>query len=490
MSTFSLKSSVVTRMIIVGFLTMLLLVPATMIEQLIVERSARREEAVAEISAKWAGPQTVIGPVLTIPVKGIGRDSEGKHLETADRVNILPDSLDIDGALSTEARYRGIFHVVLYNGKLTARGTFNPAAVFADPAIVPQWDKAFVTIGVSDLRGIKENVVLRWNATALNAEAGVRTKDIAESGITFAPTIADTSATQSFSFALDLNGSSSLSVAPLGRRTSVRLSSPWSSPSFDGAFLPERRTVTSEGFTAEWRVLELNRNYPQTTFGAMSKPEGSTFGVSLLQPVDEYQQTLRTTKYAILIVALTFIALFLSEVLAKQTLHPVHYSLVGFALLLFYLLVLALSEHFGFDAAYAASSATALALVTLYTLAIVSKKRIAAIIALMLVILYACLYALLQLEDYALLIGSLALVVVLGATMYLTRRGTWYVSDQCATMIGVHGASSRCNMYVPDDSAEMSSAILPAPTSMMRDKTTLPRTSTRRMRRSPGSGLN
>lgn len=427
MAEFSLKSSIVARMVIVAFLTMVLLVPAAMIERLIAERSDRRAEAVAEVSSKWAGEQTVLGPVLTIPVKRISRAADGKITEINDRVNILPDSLDIAGDLSTETRYRGIYHVVLYNGKFNFRGEFNPAAVFAGESnIVPQWQNAYLTLGISDLRGIKQNIVVRWNATDLIAQSGLRTRDVAQSGITFTPPITDTTQRQIFSFALDLNGSSNLYLVPLGRRTSVRMKSKWPSPSFTGAFLPEHRTINPDGFNAQWTILELNRNFPQSWFGSNIAPDSSKFGVSLLEPVDEYQQALRTTKYTILIVSLTFIALFLSEVLAKQTLHPVHYTLVGLALLLFYLLVLALSEHFGFDAAYFASSASVLVLVTAYCFAIVSRKRVAAIVGLMLLVLYSCLYALLQLEDYALLIGSIALVIVLASTMYLTRRVNWF----------------------------------------------------------------
>jgi inner membrane protein len=291
---------------------------------------------------------------------------------------------------------------------------------------IPQWGDAFFTVGITDLRGIKENVVLKINSTQLSAKSGVRSTDVVSSGITFLPEITEQQKLYPFSFDLDLNGSSELRFVPLGKHTEVNLTSAWNSPSFTGDFLPEQKTINEKGFSAKWKILELNRNFPQSWIGKNDAVDKSSFGVHLLQTVDEYQQTYRTAKYAILIVALTFLAFFLCEVLTRELLHPIHYSLVGLSLILFYVLVLSLSEQFGFDTAYLVSSLTILSMIVLYTRSIVTYKRTAVIIGSVIFVLYVFLYVVLQLEDYALLIGSAGLLASLGAVMYLTRKVDWF----------------------------------------------------------------
>lgn len=428
MSEASLKSSIVLRMIVIVLITLFLLLPMAMIKGLIAERKDRRETAIAEVAGKWANPQTIVGPILTLPMSKTVRDEAGTESITVERLQILPDSLEIAGVLGTEVRYRGIYEVVLYNSQLTARGAFDLTKISKETwnSVTPLWQDAYLTIGISDLRGIKENVIVKWNSTELNAHGGVLPDNAVRSGMTFVPPLDPSIQTYSFDFGLNLNGSSELSFAPTGTRTHVSMRSMWPTPSFVGRFLPDKRTVGPEGFSAEWTVLELNRNFPQFWVGDQHDPTRCNFGVSLLLPVDHYQKTNRTAKYAIMIIALTFWALFLSEVLARQLLHPIQYTLIGFALVLFYLLLLSLSEHIGFDGSYLASSLGAWLLVTLYCYAVLSKKRLAIFVGALLLVLYAFFYVLLQLEDYALLIGSLALLVVLAAVMYLTRKVNWF----------------------------------------------------------------
>ena len=423
-----LKSSIVLRMIVIVLIALFLLIPMAMIRGLIAERRERREAAIAEVAEKWARPQTIVGPILTIPMSKSVRDEAGKESITVERLQILPDSLEIAGVLGTEVRYRGIYEVVLYNSQLTARGSFDLTKISKETwnSVTPLWQDAYLTIGISDLRGIKENVTVKWNSKELNAHGGVLPENAVRSGMTFAPPLDPSIQTYSFDFALNLNGSSELSFAPTGTRTHVSMRSTWPAPSFVGRFLPDRRTVGPDGFSAEWTVLELNRNFPQFWLNDQYEPTRCNFGVSLLLPVDHYQKTNRTTKYAIMIIALTFWALFLSEVLARQLLHPIQYGFIGFALVLFYLLLLSLSEHLGFDRSYLASSLSAWLLVTLYCYAVLSKKRLAVFVGALLLAFYVFFYVLLQLEDYALLIGSLALLVVLAAIMYLTRKVNWF----------------------------------------------------------------
>ena len=424
----SLRRSVGLRMLVIVGLALLLLIPIAMIRDLISERAQRRESAIAEVTDKWAQSQTIVGPVLTVPLKKTVTDEKGRESVAIDKLQILPDSLKIAGVLEPEVRYRGIYEVILYNSKMTARGVFDLTKIPDEmwKNVTPLWEDAYLTLGLSDPRGIEDEVDLKWNSVVCGAHAGVASDDLVSSGMTFAPKLDPSVRTYSFEFALNLNGSSALSFAPIGTRTDVSVRSTWPSPSFVGKFLPDERTVGPEGFSADWTVLELNRSFPQFWINDQYKPTCCNFGVSFILPVDHYSKTLRTAKYAMMIIVLTFWALFLSEVLAKQLLHPIQYSLIGFALVLFYLLLLSLSEHIGFDGSYLVSSLGAWLLVTLYCGAVLSKKRLAVFVGGLLAILYAFFFVLLQLEDYGLLIGSIALFVVLALIMYLTRKVNWF----------------------------------------------------------------
>ncbi|MBL7995927.1 cell envelope integrity protein CreD [bacterium] len=428
MSKSFLKSSILLRMAIIAFLTLLLLIPAAIVESLIKERSERRDSAIREVSDKWGLPQIITGPILTIPVRHFVQDEKGKEIPLIEYLHILPDSLAIEGQLSTETRSRGIYEVILYNSQLSLSGGFNFEIISAylQSGYTAIWNDAVITIGISDPRGIKENVHMVFGEHAYAAGAGVRFPDIVSSGITVLPKLDGTSKNYPFSFSLSLNGSSEIQFCPVGRQTAINLKSSWPSPSFTGAFLPDSRSLSDSGFSSHWNVLELNRNFPQFWLNKRYDVTESVFGVRLLRSVDEYQKTLRTAKYAILIVSLTFLAFFLSEVLSKETLHPIHYSLVGLSLILFYLLVTALSEHFGFDSAYFVSAASIVVLIGLYSMAIASQRKTPAVIAAVLFVLYIFLYIVLQNEDYALLIGSMGLLTITAIVMYLTRKVDWY----------------------------------------------------------------
>jgi len=428
MSKSSLKSSILARMILVFLLTLVLLVPMVMVRSLISERQGRRQSAILEVTDKWANAQAIIGPILTVPLKRNVPLPNGRDSVAVESLHILPDTLQVSGDLRTDARRRGIYEVVLYNTELRATGKFDLGGVAPEAwnGATPLWKDAYLTMGISDLRGIKDSVRMNWDDAELQAEAGVRSTDVVRSGINLRVPLDPAVKSHTFDLALNLNGSSDLTFAPVGRRTHVSMRSTWSSPSFTGAFLPDKRTVNKDGFSAEWTILELNRTFPQSWVDAQFHADQSNFGMSLLMPVDHYQKTTRSAKYAIMVIALTFLALFLSEVLVKEILHPVHYTLVGLALVLFYVLLLSMSEHFGFDFSYLVSSLGVLLPVTLYAHAILSQKRVAMLLGGLLLVVYSFFYVLLRLEDYALLIGSLALLIVLAAVMYLTRKVNWY----------------------------------------------------------------
>ena len=240
-----------------------------------------------------------------------------------------------------------------------------------------------------------------------------------------------------FSIPLKLNGSGYLKFEPVGKETTVALESGWSSPSFEGDFLPDQREIRPEGFSASWKVLDLNRNYPQQwkgaeySFGTGNHPSAH-FGVRLVQTVDEYAKTERSSKYAILVIGLTFLIYFFYETLRRFHIHPFQYLLVGLALSVFYLLLLSLSEHLGFNTAYAVATAATIGLITVYSAGVFKNLRMTVQLTLLLGLIYGFIFIVLQLEDYALLTGSIGIFAALAAVMYYSRNVDWYNLSETA----------------------------------------------------------
>ena len=229
---------------------------------------------------------------------------------------------------------------------------------------------------------------------------------------------------------IKLKGSQSINFSPLGKTTKVNLKANWGTPSFTGNYLPDNRNVTENDFSAQWQVLNLNRNYSQVIVDYRNTSardiDDSNFGVNLKVPVEQYQQSTRTAKYAILIILLTFTVIFFTEIMEKTRIHALQYLLVGLALCLFYSLLLSLSEHVGFNIAYLVSALLTIGLVGGYMLGIIRKKKPAFIMSGLLSVLYIYIFILIQLETFALLAGSLGLFVILAAVMYFSKKIDWF----------------------------------------------------------------
>lgn len=424
-----LKSSVVIRMLIIGFLVLALLIPTLFVQGLVSERESRRNSALEEVGQKWGTAQTVVGPILNVPFKRIVKDDRGARSISLDYVRVLPEKLIARATLQSDLRYRGIYEVIVYSSNLLLTGEFASPDV-SELDVAPEnllWKDAFLTLGVSDLKGLKEVTSFTWNGNDLAVRPGARAISGVKHGISARVPAGAATGSTTFALELNLNGSAELRIAPVGRETRVRMEGSWGEPSFVGDFLPEKREIGKETFAAEWKVLHLNRNYPQQWVGDMYDVAPSAFGTRLLLPIDEYTKTDRAVKYAIMFIALTFLAFFMSEVLTRVVLHPIHYTLVGLALVLFYLLLLSLSEQMSFNISYIIASAAVVSLVSLYSRAVAARTAVAGVMAGVLVFLYAFLFVLLQLQDYALLLGSVALFVILALVMYLTRTLDWFV---------------------------------------------------------------
>jgi inner membrane protein len=432
-----LKSSITIRLITIGVLILILLIPVSMVERLIWERELRQKDAIEEVSSKWGEAQTLTGPVLTIPyltyTKVYDADKSGKYklVEAIDYAHFLPEKLNVDGVISPEIRYRGIYEVIVYNSKVKLNGLFS-FPDFSEWNIGKSeilWKEAFVSLGLSDLRSIQETISIKWNDKNYAFNPGLESQDVITRGISTRLQI-DSShiGSSKFEFSLDLNfnGSNSINFIPLGKTTLVNIHSKWKNPSFDGAFLPDSRNISDSGFTANWEVLHLNRSYPQKFLGSVSGVSESSFGINLLVPVDEYQKSMRSAKYAVMFITLTFLLFFFVQILNAVRIHPIQYIIVGLALCVFYTLLIALSEHIKFKYSYLISSVAIISLITLYTKSIFDNRKLTYLICLILVMLYLFIFSIIQMEDYALLMGSAGLFIVLAVIMYLSRKIDWY----------------------------------------------------------------
>ncbi|MCK5027536.1 MAG: cell envelope integrity protein CreD [Candidatus Pacebacteria bacterium] len=456
-----IRYSVTLRVVVIGILALLLLIPVGMVGSLIREREYNREGAIAEISQKWGEVQTVAGPVLSIPYDRFVTNEKGVQVTVTEYMHFLPETLDIEGNVSPEIRSRGIFDAVVYSSEMEFSGVFKKPDVGA-LGINPQnvhWNDAFVSVGIPDMRGIKSEVAFIWNDKTYDFGPGIETDDVIRAGLvptsindarrinepfiekmvmsvdmenessgisTMVPVGRFDVGEYAFSLTLALDGSQSLLFVPLGRTTNVNLASVWDTPSFNGAFLPDTREVTDDGFSASWEILDLNRNYPQLWVGSKHNIYSATFGVNLLVPVDEYQKSERSAKYAMLIISLTFMIFFFSEIFNKKRVHPIQYLLVGLALVLYYSLLISFSEVVGFDWAYLIASVSTIGLISGYSKVILPTSRMLYLQALILAFLYLFVYTILQLEDYALLAGSIGLFIILSVVMYLSRKIDWY----------------------------------------------------------------
>ncbi len=425
-----LKTSLLVKLASMGFIILLLLIPNAMIQDMIQERQSRQSEAIAEISRSWGGAQSVAGPVLTIPYEEI-TIVEGKKSVAIWTAHFLPEDLNIEGEMVPEIRRRSIYDAVLFQSDLILSGSFKQPdfrLLNIDPKRV-LWDQAKLSVGVSGMSGIKSILNLDWNGSTLRMDPGAACPQLISSGVS-APVAMEAEAYR-FSIPVKLNGSGALQFQPVGKQTQVNLKSTWPSPGFSGGFLPDTRTITASGFDASWQILDLNRNYPQQWKSNDFKfDEGTAFGVQLVQPVDEYAKNTRSAKYAILVIGLTFLTYFFFEVLRHFHIHPFQYLLVGLAISVFFLLLLSLSEHIGFDLAYFSAAVATVGLITVYSASVLQIRRLAIQLALILSAIYGFIFVVLQLEDFALLVGSLGIFIALALVMYHSRKVNWYALDE------------------------------------------------------------
>lgn len=417
------RQSATIRLFVIGILILVLPIPSGMIESLIRERQESHDQAVNEISDKWARGQCITGPVMAIPYYVQSKDDKGQVTTNEYYTYYLPDNLEVTGDMQSSKRHRGIYQAVLYGTKLHVKGNFKPGFLnssFGLPSTAVL-KNARLLLGISDVRGIRSNVNLAWDSASVQAQPGGGI-NVAPTGISFPMGNFNLDEGGNFQFDLELAGSESLYFTPVGKTNIINISSNWATPSFNGAFLPTADSISKDGFKAEWRVLELNRNFVQHWNGANENFHTSDFGVRMWIAADEYQKAHRSVHYCILFISLTFIFYFIIELRSGKNVHPVQYLLIGLAISIFYLLLLSLSEWLGFNTSYFISAAAVTSLVSLFSMGVLESRFYAAIAAVVQVLLYLFLYTTLQLEDLSLLIGSIGLFVTLSILMYFSSK--------------------------------------------------------------------
>jgi inner membrane protein len=426
-------------MLVVGFLLLVLLIPLEFVKSLINERAYRQEEVVREINEKWGNEVLLSGPIVKIPYKVISEEKNfneknnsyyTKTKETIENAYFFPDKLNIDSQVDTKPLNRSIYESVVYSADIAVKGNF-PKIDFSETDISEEnilWEKATVLLKTSNLKGIKTTPVVNLASEELSMTPQYSTEYLNTIQSNYIPNAKIIFTEQlAFSFDLKINGSESLKILPIGKETDATMKSNWHSPSFDGNFLPEdtNKEISKDGFTANWRILQINRQFEQSFFGHLPDLSASAFGTKLIIPVDEYQKSERTSKYGFMVIGLTLLVFLLIQLVSKIYIHPFQYVMIGLALVMFYTLLISISEHSNFFKAYAIAAFSVLALITVYSRAILKGFKFPLLICASLASLYGFIYVIIQLENYALLVGSIGLFLILAIIMFASRRIDW-----------------------------------------------------------------
>ena len=436
-----MRNPLFVKMVLVFLVTVVLATGLSQIDYLVRERTQRRDQVVAGIAAATARDQILVGPLLVIPYTRIVKtqkpsekdDNKMIEVETryADWLYLPPAELDVQANLNTEQIRRSLYHAVVFSGAVSLKGRFvadgallkpgpNEQIAFGDPRLI---------VGIGDPRGILRAPALAWAGQRLEFLPGTAEEKM-PNGIQAhigglnpqEPWSAE------FELTFDLRGTQSFDVAPVGDTTRIGVRGNWPHPSFYGQFLPESRQVSDAGFSAAWSTTRLATNMLHQLFEHLrnNRPLDTLIGVRFVDPTDSYTQTDRAIKYGLLFIGLTFAAFFLFEVLKRLAIHPFQYGLAGTALVLFYLLLLSLSEHVSFGIAYAIATAGCVALLAYYLSHVLDSLGWGLGFGALIGAVFGILYVLISLEDLALLAGSVTLFGALALVMTLTRKVDWY----------------------------------------------------------------
>lgn len=421
-------NKILIKGLITGALILLMLIPTIFISNLVEEREARQKEVVKEVSSKWATAQTLSAPFLVVPYIDTFLNSDGKSVATKSNLILLSNDLEVNGKIIPEQRPRSIYKVLLYKTDINFSGNFK----IAWPADVQlsrvDFAKAKLCFSLSDFKGIEEEIYINFAGENKRMIPGMPVEKFGKVGLSVPVTLTPETAAAGIAFSMNVKvkGSEQLHFIPLSSASKYNLNSAWPSPSFDGEMLPNQRQVSDSGFTARWNFTQANLPFANVMRSGGEQVNSMAFGVSLVQPADQYNKTMRSVKYGILFIGLTFAFFFIIELMQKKPFHPVQYVLVGLALVIFYTLLLAISEYILFDYAYLIAAAATILLISFYAKSHFNSWKTGSIFFLLLTCLYSFIFVLIRLEDTALLVGSIGLFIVLALVMFGSRKINWY----------------------------------------------------------------
>lgn len=440
-----IKTSITARMLMVGFLTLILLIPLFFIEGLIRERSHRQTEVINEINQQWGNEVLIYGPILKVPYKTYkektvtDKKTKKVYTETIEEIRnayFFPESLNINSNINPEEKKRGIYTTAVYNSKMAITGSFIKPD-FSDIEISDKdvlWGKTKIIIQSSNVKGVNEanlklNQINYELTSKYNAQKNynynevtlhtLETKSINKEPFLFQKPL-------SFNINLNIKGSEQIRFIPTGKQTEAQITSNWKTANFFGEFLPYNDDkINDDGFNAKWKILDINRPFPQEHYNSIPDLKEFAFGVNFMIPVDEYQKSERSAKYGFLVIGLTFLIFFLIQTMSKVTIHPFQYLMIGIALTMFYTLLVSISEHSNFLKAYLIAGISVIVLITLYSKSILKTFKFPLFIGLSLIALYTFIYIIIQLENYALLVGCIGLFLILAIVMFVSRKIDW-----------------------------------------------------------------
>lgn len=434
----SFLQSNTAKMIMVGMLTLFLLIPLNLVQNLIRERSERKNDVTQEVTETWGENIHFYGPILKIPYKTYSEtaivDEKSRETIIQKRASIeyayfFPNNLENKTEVTkVDDIKRGIYNPIVFKANMQFNGNFENAAL--DKLNIKTedvlWDKATVLIKTTNLKSIKSDLKIILNKKKFSLESKPDEDNyfgtLETETFTYVPNQMIT-----FNFDMKYNGSDNIQFVPVGKTTTTSINANWDSPSFIGSFAANDTTkqITSKNFHADWKILHINRPFSQQYDTKIPDLNNYSYGVKLIETVDQYQQNERASKYGFLVIGLTFLIFFLIQTISKKSIHIFQYTMIGLALIMFYTLLISITEHSSFTIAYTIAASAVIIMLLLYSISVLKEKKFPLFIAASLTVLYSFIFVIIQLENYALLVGSIGLFLILGAVMYFSRKIDW-----------------------------------------------------------------
>ena len=430
--------TITAKIIMVGLLALFLLIPLSYVQSLIAERADRKKEVVQEVTKSWGTDVHIYGPILRIPYRVynettlLNPDTKKQEISTSQSIAyayFFPEKLDLKTKIHKDnSLKRGLYNVVVFSTDIKAEGSFgtpNFKKLQIDEENVI-WNQATILVKTTNLKSSKSDLNLKVNDSTLTFESKPNIDkyyDDLESDVFDLTNLKSFN----FSFQMKYNGSNSVKFIPVAKNTNVSIDSDWQNPSFEGIFASNTnsKSITKDGFHADWNISQVNRPFSQEYSEFLPELNEYLFGVKLIETVDQYQQNERASKYGFLMIGLTFLIFFLIQTISKISIHIFQYGMIGLALVLFYTLLISITEHSTFSIAYGIATFAVIVMLFLFTLSILKSRKFSIFIALALAALYSFIFIIIQLENYALLVGSIGLFLILGFVMYFSRKIEW-----------------------------------------------------------------